>query len=587
MIHYQIFPSDPKAHLFSVEMAVDSVKQGQAFWLPSWLPGSYMVRDFCRNIIGINAFDANNSPVALTQTDKQTWIAGQDAEQLNIRYRVYAWDLSVRGAHLDTTHGFFNGSSVFLAVKNREHEAHSVTIEKPRDQALADWRLATAMTRKSGEHFEFGSFSAGNYDELIDHPVEMGNFTSYTFEANGIPHDIVLTGKHYCDLDRLAADLKKICQYQLNLFGAEKIFDRYLFLTTVLGNGFGGLEHRASTALMCSRVDLPLNGMKQLTKGYKSYLSLCSHEYFHNWNIKRIKPVEFTPYQLDQESYTKQLWAYEGITSYYDDLVTYLAGTVSKQDYLKMLSETFTRVYRGSGRFKQTLQASSFNAWTTFYKQDENAANAVVSYYTKGAIFALYLDLTIRKETNNQKSIDNVMRTLWRDFGSKNLGTLETSHQQIVESILGRNCDDIFKYLNCTDDIPVAVLLEEFGVKLEVRSSEGSSDTGGGKATGNTIDFGARYKTENSAAAITAVINDSAAHLAGLSAGDKLIAIDNLQVTGDVDKQLQHFEIGQSVTLHWFRRDELMTGILEIKPATQDTVSLHLENEDLSKKWLG
>ena len=587
MIHYRIFPSDPKAHLFSVEMIIDSVQQGQAFWLPSWLPGSYMVRDFCRNIISIHAFDNNNIPVVLNQTDKQTWVVEQDVEQLTIRYQVYAWDLSVRSAHLDTTHGFFNGSSVFLAVKDHEHEQHTVSIEKPQDEALKHWRLATAMTRTSGEHFEFGSFTADSYDELIDHPVEMGDFTSYTFEANGIPHDIVLTGRHYCDLDRLAADLKKICEYQLDLFGSDKIFNRYLFLTTVLGNGFGGLEHRASTALMCSRSDLPIKGMKELTKGYKTYLSLCSHEYFHNWNIKRIKPVEFTPYKLNQETYTKQLWAYEGITSYYDDLVTYLAGTISKQDYLKMLSETFTRVYRGTGRFKQTLRDSSFNAWTKFYKQDENAANAIVSYYTKGAIFALYLDLTIRKETDNQKSIDDVMRTLWQDFGSKSIGTLESSHQQIVENILNRNCDDIFAYLDSTDDIPVGPLLKEFGVQLEVRSNEGISDTGGGKVTGNKIDFGARYKFENSAASILSVMQNSSAHQAGLSAGDKLIAIDHLQVTNDVDKQLQHFEIGQSIPLHWFRRDELMTGMLEIKPAMKDTVSLHLEDEDLARSWLG
>ena len=587
MIHYRIFPSDPKAHLFSVELTVNLVKQGQAFWLPSWLPGSYMVRDFCRNIIGITAVDSDNKAVELSQIDKQTWRMVQDVDLLTIRYQVYAWDLSVRSAHLDTTHGFFNGSSVFLAVKDREQEPHTVAIEKPQDKELQNWRLATAMTRTNGEHFEFGTFSAENYDELIDHPVEMGDFTSYTFEANGIPHDIVLTGRHYCDLSRLAKDLKKICEYQLNLFCADKIFDRYLFLTTVLGNGFGGLEHRASTALVCSRSDLPHKDMQEMTKGYKTYLSLCSHEYFHNWNIKRIKPAEFTPYQLDQESYTKQLWAYEGITSYYDDLITYLSGTVTKQDYLKMLSETFTRVYRGSGRFKQTLRDSSFNAWTKFYKQDENAANAIVSYYTKGAIFALYLDLTIRKETNNQKSIDDVMRTLWQDFGRKNIGTQESSHQHIVEQILERNCDDIFSFLDCTDDIPITTLLEEFGVKFELRSNDDSNDTGGGKVTGHNIDFGARYKIENSAANIISVFNNGAAHLAGLSAGDKLIAIDQLQLNGDVEKQLQNFDIGQKVQLHWFRRDELMSGFLEVKPATLDTVSLHLENKELSKNWLG
>ncbi len=587
MIHYQIFPSDPNAHIFSVVMTINSVKAGQELWLPSWLPGSYMVRDFCRNIIDIKAFNEEKAEIELTQTDKQNWTVTQNVEQLTLSYDVYAWDLSVRSAHLDTNHGFFNGSSVFLAAKGLEEKQHTVTIEKPNNDALSHWRLATAMTRTSGKHFEFGSFSAESYDELIDHPVEMGEFTSFTFEANGIPHDIVLTGRHYCDLERLATDLKKICEYQLNLFGDKKIFERYLFLTTVLGNGFGGLEHRASTALMCSRSDLPSKGMNELTEGYKTYLSLCSHEYFHNWNIKRIKPIEFSPYQLQQESYTKQLWAYEGITSYYDDLITYLSGTVSREDYLKMLSETFTRVYRGTGRFKQTLKDSSFNAWTKFYKQDENAANAIVSYYTKGAIFALYLDLTIRKETQGKKSIDDLMKILWNDFGSKSIGTLESTHKHIVETILNRNCDDLFSHLDQTSDIPIEPLLIEFGVEVEHRSNNGISDNGGGKVAGNPIDFGARYKAETSGVKILTVHHHSAAHLAGLSAGDTLIAIDNLQATTQLEKQLQQFTVGQKVKLHWFRRDELMTGYLTITPARLDTVSLHIANDKLNENWLG
>ncbi|WP_267880163.1 M61 family metallopeptidase [Shewanella marina] len=307
----------------------------------------------------------------------------------------------------------------------------------------------------------------------------MGEFTLAHFSAGGVPHDVVLTGRHFANMERLCQDLQKICEYQINLFGGKAPFERYLFLTTVLDNGFGGLEHRSSTALMCGRNDLPTSIDMPLNDHYRTYLSLCSHEYFHSWNVKRIKPACFTPYQLDKETYTRQLWAYEGITSYYDDLLTYRSGVVDNQNYLDMLSQTMTRVYRGQGRFKQSLKDSSFNAWTKFYQQDENAANAIVSYYTKGALFALFLDLTMRLDSHGQLSLDDVMQVLWQEHGETEIGTNEQSHQEIAERLLGRDMSEEFSYLSRTDDIPLAPLLERFGVELIYRSSTGVSDVGG------------------------------------------------------------------------------------------------------------
>ena len=379
-MHYHIHAIDPKAHLFAVTLTIKEAQAQQALYLPAWLPGSYMIRDFAKNLIDIQAQDANQQPLALTQLDKQTWRVNNAAGQIQLTYQVYAWDLSVRTAHLDTTHGFFNGSSVFLAAKGLEETPHSVTIAAPALSELADWKVATSMTRTAGEQFGLGEFSAPNYDDLIDHPVEMGDLTIDTFIAAGVPHDVVLSGQHRCNMARLCQDLKAMCEYQINLFGTPAPFDRYVFMTTVLGNGFGGLEHKASTALMCSRGDLPtaIDLNAPVEKGYRTYLSLCSHEYFHSWNVKRIKPAEFTPFDLSQEAYTQQLWAYEGITSYYDDFLIYRSGCVDQNQYLTMLSEIATRVYRGKGRLKQSLNDSSFNAWTKFYKQDENAANAIV-----------------------------------------------------------------------------------------------------------------------------------------------------------------------------------------------------------------
>ncbi|MGP1834665.1 M61 family metallopeptidase [Shewanella frigidimarina] len=585
-MHYHIHAVDPKAHLFEVTFTLKNANPSQIFSLPAWLPGSYMIRDFAKNIIEIDAKE-NQQSLSVTQLDKQTWQLNNQGSHISLCYQIYAWDLSVRTAHLDTNHGFFNGSSVFLAANGLESQPHTVTIAKPALAELAHWTLATSMTRASGEQFSFGEFSAENYDDLIDHPVEMGDLTIETFFAAGVPHDIVLSGKHRANMVRLANDLKAICEYQIDLFGTPAPFKRYVFMTTVLDNGFGGLEHKASTALMCSRNDLPLSLDAPVDKGYRTYLSLCSHEYFHSWNVKRIKPAEFTPFDLSQESYTSQLWAYEGITSYYDDLITFKSQCIDEKGYLTLLSQIMTRVYRGEGRFKQTLKQSSFNAWTKFYKQDENAANAIVSYYTKGALFALYLDLTIRIETQGKHSLDDVMRQLWQQYGLTGVGTESSSHQQIVETLLNRPCDDIFTYLDNTDDLPLKELLAQVGVDMSLRACEGTTDLGGAEATGYKIGFGAKTKVESLGLKILTVSQHSPAHQAGLSAGDLLIAAANLQVTSQFEQQLQSRTLGEQITLHWFRRDELMQGTLTISEAALDTISLSINDATKIQLWLG
>ncbi|WP_144206956.1 M61 family metallopeptidase [Shewanella donghaensis] len=585
-MHYHIIAIDPKAHLFEVTQTIETASAQQSLYLPAWLPGSYMIRDFARNIIEINAVDDNNQKIDVLQLDKQTWQCQNQSGFIKLTYQIYAWDLSVRSAHLDTTHGFFNGSSVFLAAKGLESTKHSLTIAKSSLSELKDWKLATSMPRTSGEQFGFGEFYANNYDDFIDHPVEMGDLTIDSFVACGVTHDIVLSGKHRASMARLCQDLKAICEYQINLFGGPAPFERYVFLTTVLGNGFGGLEHRASTALMCSRKDLPTDMHHEVNSDYRTYLSLCSHEYFHSWNVKRIKPAEFTPFDLSQEAYTQQLWAYEGITSYFDDFLTYRSGCVDKKQYLTMLSETMTRVYRSQGRFKQTLKSSSFNAWTKFYKQDENANNAIVSYYTKGALFALYLDLTIRLETQGTQSLDNVMQALWLQYGKPGIGTEIDSHQKIVETILNRNCDELFSYLDNTNDIPLTPLLTSVGIGMEIKASSGTSDVGGTETKGNSIAFGAKTKPESLGLKIMTVVNGSPAHQAGLSAGDLLISANHLQVDNLFEKQLQTFPVGEVLQLHWFRRDELMQGVFVITAAVADTINLTIVDEEKLTAWL-
>ena len=326
---YHLRPRTPGTHYFEVSCKVrEPDPAGQAFSLPAWIPGSYLIRDFARHVVSLEA-TSNGVTVPLRKVDKSTWRAAPADGELVLRAEVYANDLSVRGAHLDAGGAFVNGSSVFLRVHGRETERCVVHISPGDDAAMEAWQVATTLTRLTGATWEYGAFAADSYEELIDHPVLMGALTVAEFDAGGTPHAIVLAGRHDADIDRLVADLARLCAWQIRFFGAPAPMARYLFLVRLTGEGFGGLEHRSSTALVCHRNDLPRPGEAALGREYRDFLGLVSHEYFHVWNVKRIRPAEFTPYDLDREVYTRQLWIFEGITSYYDDLALLRSGLIS------------------------------------------------------------------------------------------------------------------------------------------------------------------------------------------------------------------------------------------------------------------
>ncbi len=596
-ILYSVQPKDPAAHLFEVTCTVQNpTADGQIVSLPAWIPGSYMIRDFAKNIVQIEAF-ADSQTVILTKLDKQSWRCSPCSGPLTLRYDVYAWDLSVRSAHLDQLHGFFNGTSLFLLPKGKESAPCIVDIRPPEKTVRGSWRVATTLPRKSAAPYQFGSYQAQNYDELIDHPIEMGDFTLATFEAGGVPHDIVITGRHSADMERLCRDLRPICEQHIRLFGELPAMERYLFLVMVTGDGYGGLEHRSSTALLCSRNDLPRRGTDEMDEGYRSFLGLCSHEYFHLWNIKRIKPAVFSPCDLSRENYTRQLWAFEGITSYYDDLALHRSGTVSRQSYLELLGQTITRVLRGSGRFKQSVAESSFDAWTKFYRQDENAPNAIVSYYTKGALIALVLDLTIRLNSDNRKSLDDVMKTLWERYGKTARGVPEGAIEKLAASVAGIELDDFFNsYLYGTEDLPLDQLLPRFGIKYTLRPADSDSDKGGKPSPRNRprIVLGAKFTSQDGAARISTVFDNGAARQAGLAAGDLICAIDNLRIThANLEQQINNYAIGDTVTVHAFRRDELLCFEVTLQGAPADSCVLTLmEDVDAATRhrresWLG
>lgn len=593
-IVYTIVPSQPEAHLFTVTCTVrEPATTGQLFQMPAWVPGSYMIRDFAKHVIDIHAHAADQT-VTIDKIDKSTWRCAPCEGELTIIYTVYAWDLSVRAAHCDQTHAYFNGSCVFMRVVGQDHLPCVVHIQKPVGERYQNWQIATALPRYQALPYQAGTYQAQDYDELIDHPVEMGTFALFSFEACGVQHDVAITGIHQVDQKRLCEDLQKICQTQIRFFGEPAPMNYYLFLVTVVGEGYGGLEHRASTSLLCSRNDLPKPNATTLTDNYRQFLALCSHEYFHTWHVKRIKPAVFIPYDLTQETHTELLWAFEGITSYYDELMLYKAGVIDQKNYLIMLGETITRVLRSAGRFKQTVTQSSFDAWTKLYKADENAPNAIVSYYTKGAYIALALDLTLRSHTHNAISLDDVMRALWVRYGQAGIGVGERDIQAVCEELSGINLSGFFNQaLYSTQDLPLAELLSQAGLQFIVRPAESASDKGG-KSVASSLellaaraDLGVRTSAQADGVLLTAVMSDSAAQRAGLSAGDVLVAIDSLKISAATfEKRLTDYAVGDVVCIHAFRRDELFVCDATLQAPRFDTCEIVVADHAATLKWL-
>ena len=573
-ILYTVNPKDLAGHLFEVTLRIAAPDpEGQVLALPAWIPGSYMIREFARNIVQVRA-ESDGKAVAIAKVDKHTWRAAPVNGVLTVVYEVYAWDMSVRAAHMDQTHAFFNGTSLFLRACGQEQQPHQVELLRPEDPAARYWRVATSLPEMGAKRYGFGTYAAADYDELIDHPVEMGDFALGTFTAHGVEHDIVITGRvPNLDMERLERDLKQLCERQIAFFEPKTRrapMDRYVFMTMAVGDGYGGLEHRASTALVCNRADLPTTAdtSRKPSEGYIKYLGLCSHEYFHTWNVKRMKPAAFAPYDLQVENYSPLLWLFEGFTSYYDDLLLLRAGLIDEADYMKLLAKTIASVLRGSGRSKQSVAESSFDAWTKYYRQDENAPNSIVSYYTKGSLIALVFDLTIRSKTGGAKSLDDVMLAMWQRYGRDfypdgRRGITEDEVEVLFDEVTGLRLKPLFeRYVRGTDELPLARLYAAFGVRVvdERKGGRPSLDVA-------TARDGADVK-------LTQVHEGGAAHHAGLSAGDVLIALDGLRVGGNLDTMLARYEVGDAVSVHAFRRDELMAFSVTLQGERAPRISL-------------
>ena len=581
-ILYSVAPFDLAGHRFRVTMTIPEPEpSGQIVSLPAWIPGSYLIRDFARQIESISA-RCGMRDIPLNKINNHSWRASACDGLLVITTVIYAWDLSVRGAHLDESHGFFNGTSLYLCAQGQEHRPCEVMLLAPAKPAR--WSVYTSLPeapkgRNAAVRHGFGRYRAHNYDALIDHPVEMGTPQSIRFTACGAAHELVFTGHvPNLDLKRIRQDVKRICEAQIRFFDpdyAQAPFldsaTRYVFMTMVTGDGYGGLEHRASTALVASRKDLPTTGQTQAPGGYQTFLGLVSHEYFHTWNVKRIKPAAFAPYDLSRENHTQLLWIFEGFTSYYDDLMLLRSGVIDRAQYLHMLGKQISGVWATPGRQKQSVAQSSFDAWTRYYKQDENSPNALISYYTKGALIALGLDLTIRQHSQNRSSLDDVMRCLWQLYGrdfytGQATGLNETDFAKIVHQATGVDVSaEITHWAYGTTDVPLKKLLLEQNIALSWKAS----------APQASIDARTRKQGEN--LMLTTVFENGAAHQAGLSAMDVLVAIDGIRVdsgTNLLETLITRYAAGDVVTVHVFRRDELRSFQVKLAAPALDTCVL-------------
>lgn len=561
-----------------------------SFRLPAWIRGSYLVRDLAKHVLDLHA-TRDGVAVPIERLDKSSFRVPAGSGALVLEYAVHAFDESVRKAFLDARRGFFNGSSLFYCADGYRDRPCELRLEPPRSADFRNWQVATALAAIDVDAQGFGLYAAPDYEDLIDHPVELGTFRRFAFDVGGVPHALVISGRVEADFPRVAADLAKVCTVQREMFGGEPPLAQYLFLTQVVAAGYGGLEHRASTALISSRADFPRPGGVAASKEYRQFLGLASHEYFHLWNVKRITAQAFLDSDLAREAYTRDLWHYEGVTSYYDDLFVLRAGLIDAPTYLDGIAEQATRLQRSPARTRHTLADASFETWIKYYQPDENSLNASTNYYVKGALAALCLDLKLRRDS--RVTLDDVMRALWVRYGRDGVGVPEGGLEQVACDLSGIELRAFFDLLlRSTAELPLPELLADFAVHAELRGCTSAIDDGGRTLAKSPLPWiGLRLRAGETT--ITHVLDDSPAQAAGLSAGDQLVALDGLRLTGTQwNRRLESLTPGVALPLHYFRGDELFSTTLVPRSAPLDTWTLTLadvagEAAERRKAWLG
>lgn len=516
-IQYQLRFTEPQAHYADVDILVKEWAGGDMeVSMPVWAPGSYLVREFARMVEDIKAVDLkNNKFLAVQKVNKNTWrVKGGKSSGIKVSYRVYAFELTVRTSFIDQEHAYLNGTSIFMRVNGKENLEHRVTVTP-----YPDWKIMSVALDRVSESDPW-QVSASDYDALADAPFEIGNHLVFSFTAAGVPHEVAMVGDGNYEVERMKKDMAKVVEECTAIFG-EHPCKRYVFIVHNLTNGGGGLEHMNSTTVQTNRWSY------NSESAYAGFMSLLAHEYFHLWNVKRLRPQPLGPFNYDTENYTTLLWVAEGFTAYYDDLIATRCGFNTGKEYLKMLAGNFSYTANIRGGAYQSLSESSFDAWIKFYRSHENSSNSTVSYYTKGAAMGAVLDLLIRQATNGQASLDLVMQEMYRLYFKKlNRGYTQQELLKMINQVSGKDFTSFFSdYIDGVKVYPFADLLKQTGLLLsDLNAKQPVTYTGinttmsGGKLTVASVDRG------------------SPAWVAGVNVNDELIAFDQYRLGDDLSK---------------------------------------------------
>ena len=569
-LRYTLAMPAPQTHYYEVKMELGGFPADYTdVKMPVWAPGSYLVREYAKNVEGFQARTTGGQPLAFEKINKNTWRV-RHAKQANfqVRYRVYAFELTVRTSFIDADHGYLNGTSVFMYPADNKMLGSTVVV-----QPAAGWaQVSTALRPGTGKF----TYKAASYDELADSPMEIGNQKVLEFTANGTPHQVAMFGSYSADDAKLTADLKKVCEEAHRVVGQNPL-DHYLFIVHNLERGGGGLEHLYSTTLEVSRAAYGTEA------GYKSFLSLVAHEYFHLWNVKRIRPVALGPFNYDQENYTTMLWVSEGMTEYYSKLINERAGIISRDEYLGKLGNAITEVESTPGNRVQSAAESSFDAWIKYYRPNENAFNTQISYYSKGDLIGTWLDLSIAEATKGEKHLDDVFRLLYDTYYKKaNRGFTDKEFQDAVAKVAGRRYDEFFQNsVYGTKPLDYATALGYAGLTL---SSAPMSAVG---------TLGANFSNRSGKLLVTSVVRDRAAWNTGLNVNDEVVLINGAAPGDETAKSLVGGPVGSEVKMQ-VRRDGLTRDLTlkmlpnpDLKYQVLTVSSPTTAQQRVLEKWLG
>jgi predicted metalloprotease with PDZ domain len=578
-LSYTLAFPQPHTHLYEVTFTIGNVSTAQLdISLPTWTPGSYLQREYARHVQDFSAVD-DRGPLRWQKVDKATWrietgAASEKPKTVRASYRVYANELATQTSHLDASHAYFNGATLFMYVPSAKDQPHRLKIIAP-----AGWRVSSPLALAPDAD---GYFTAPNYDVLIDSPTEIGTHKLLEFEVRGKPHRMAIWGEFNFDENRLKTDMAKIVETDAQMFGGLP-YEHYLFIVHLQPNIGGGTEHLNANVSQTSPASF------KSPRGYRGFLGLESHEYFHCWNVKRIRPLALGPFDYQHENYTHNLWVSEGITSYYGDLILRRAGLTAPGEYLDGLAGLLGAYERTPGRFKQSAESASFDAWIKLYRPDENSINTAMSYYTKGEILGLLFDLEIRARTGGAKSLDDVMRSLLENHSLPKPGFTDAELKATFEKVAGADLTEFWqRYVSGMEEIDFNAWLNKAGLKLD----KGYLSAAPNAATKpGTLGIGTRAQGDR--VVVASVLAGLPAYEGGVNTGDELVAIDGRKIDANsVNSVMAELQTGQKVALLVFRRERLMTFDLTaaIRPFDRYTISEMKEATDaqkeLRKGWL-